>query len=61
MRRHIPKEYKDLALHLSLNEGLSDHIIRDYIGISPRAMRRLRQTFRETGETVRVPVVQGRP
>ena len=41
MRRHIPKEYKDLALHMSINEGVSDNQILSYIGISTRAMRRL--------------------
>ena len=61
MRRHIPKEYKDLALHLSLNLGIPDKDIRSYIGISPRAMRRLRKTYRERGETVPQPVTQGRP
>ena len=61
MRRHIPKEYKDLALHMSLNEGISDNDIHRYIGISPRAMRRLRKTYQETGETTRTPVSPGRP
>ena len=61
MRRHIPKEYKDLALHLSINLGIHDQDIRSYIGISPRAMRRLRKTYRESGETVPLPVMQGRP
>lgn len=46
---------------MSINEGLSDSQILSYIGISGRAMRRLRQTYRETGETIRTPVVQGRP
>ena len=61
MRRHIPKEYKDLALHLSINLGLSDVLIRSYVGISPRAMRRLWKTYRERGETVPRPVTQGQP
>jgi len=38
VRRHIPKEYKDIALHLSLNEGLPDLQIQAYMGISPRSM-----------------------
>ena len=61
MRRHIPKEYKDLALHMSLNEGVSDSNILSYTGISARAMRHLRQTYREINETIRTPVIQGRP
>ena len=61
MRRHISQERKDIALHMSLNEHVSDKIIRRYTGISERAMKRLRQTFRETGESVRKPVCSGRP
>jgi hypothetical protein len=61
MRHHIPKEYKDLALHMSLNENVSDNDVHCYIGISPRAMRCLRKTYRETGETIRTPVSPGRP
>jgi hypothetical protein len=38
---HIPKEYKDLALHMSLNENVSDVDIHHYVWISSRAMRRL--------------------
>ena len=52
MRWHIPKEYKDLALHMSLNENVSDVDIHRYVGISSRAMRHLQRTFAETGETV---------
>ena len=61
MRRHIPKEYKEIAIHMSLNEGVSDKDIRRYTGISRRAMRRLRETYRETGEVVRTPLDDGRP
>lgn len=61
MRRHIPKEYKEIAIHMSLNEDVSDKDIRCYVGISQRAMRRLRQTYRETGEVVRTPLDAGRP
>ena len=46
---------------MSLNENVSDADIHRYIGISSRAMRRLRKTFAETGETVRTPVTSGRP
>ena len=24
MKRHIPKEYKEIAIHMSLNEGVTD-------------------------------------
>ena len=61
MRRHIPPEYKDLVLHMSINLGIHDNDIRTYIGISPRAMRHLRKMYRERGETVPRPVTQGRP
>jgi len=61
VRRHIPKEYKDIALHLSLNEGLPDLQIQAYIGISPRSMRRLRKTWREKGVTTVKLVITGRP
>ena len=37
----LPKEYnlKDIALHLSLNEGTPDIKIQSYIGISRRSMQ----------------------
>jgi len=52
VRHHIPKEYKDIALHLSINEGLPDLQIQAYIGISPRSMRCLRK-----GKTTVKPVI----
>jgi hypothetical protein len=61
MRWHIPREYKDLALHMSINEGVSDSKILSYIGINARAMRHLQQTYCETGETIWTPVIQGQP
>ncbi|KIL67439.1 hypothetical protein M378DRAFT_42894, partial [Amanita muscaria Koide BX008] len=61
MRRHIPKEYKEIVIHMSLNEGVSDRFICRYTGISQRAMKRLRKTYRETGEVVRMPLDAGRP
>ncbi|CDO71087.1 hypothetical protein BN946_scf184844.g91 [Trametes cinnabarina] len=61
MRCHISKELKDLALKMSLVHGLPDKKIKRYTGISIRALKRLRQTYRETGETVRTPVCSGRP
>ena len=61
MRRHISRECKDIALHMSLNEKLSDKTIRRLTGISERAMKRLRRTFCETGELVRNPEFPGRP
>lgn len=61
MRRHIPKEYKEIALHLSLHNNVQDKDIRRYTGISERAMKRLRKTYRETGEVTRSPVCPGRP
>ncbi|OJT10703.1 hypothetical protein TRAPUB_12796 [Trametes pubescens] len=61
MRRHIPKEVKDIALFMSFRHRLPDKEIRKYTGISIRALKRLRQTYLQTGETVRVPVCIGRP
>jgi hypothetical protein len=46
---------------MSLNEGVSDTYIRRYMGISQRAMKRLRKTYRETGEPTQLPVCAGRP
>jgi hypothetical protein len=46
---------------MSLQENVDDDHIRRYTGISQRAMRRLRKTYHETGEVVRVPVCPGRP
>ncbi len=60
-RRHIPKEVKDIALRMSLNHGLPDKEIKKYTGMSIRALKRLRQTFRNTGNTVRTPACNGRP
>src|SRR5271168_2207754 len=61
VRCHIPKEYKDIALNLSLHEGLPDLQIQAYIGISPCSMRHLRKIWREKGETTVKPVITGRP
>ena len=61
MRRHIPKAVKDVALHMMNEEALTDKLIHRYTGISVRSLKRLRQTYRETGETVRTPVCNGRP
>jgi len=59
VRCHIPKEYKDIMLHLSLNEGLPDLQIHAYIGISPHSMRCLQKTWREKGVTTVKPVITG--
>lgn len=61
MRCQIPKEYKELALHLSLHEAIPDKDICHYTGISEWAMKCLRKTFCETGEVTRTPVCPGRP
>ena len=61
MRRHISKDYKDITLHMSLNEGVSNKNIQCFTGISGRAMERLRKTFRETGGSIRTPICPGRP
>jgi hypothetical protein len=42
-------------------EGLSDELIRQYLGISERAMRWLRATHRATGDVVRIPMCPGQP
>ena len=61
MRRHIPKECKEIAICMSLSGGVSDKLIRRYTGISQRVMKRLRKTFRETGEVVQTLLDVGRP
>jgi hypothetical protein len=61
MRRHIHKEGKEIALHMSLNEGVTDRDIRRFTGISQRAMKRLRKTYRKTGEVVNIPVTDSCP
>ncbi|TFK57962.1 hypothetical protein BDN72DRAFT_750054, partial [Pluteus cervinus] len=60
MRRHIPKEHKEIALRMSFL-GLSDKMIQRYTGISERSMKRLCQTFRVTGVVERRPIDCGRP
>ncbi|KAI0265594.1 Homeodomain-like protein [Gloeopeniophorella convolvens] len=60
VRRHISKEDKHAALALS-RQGLTDAEVHRRTGISVRALRRLRRTFRDTGDVVRVPAVSGRP
>ena len=60
-RRHIPKEYKEIAFYMSLQEDVDDNGIRRFTGISERSMRHLRKTYNETGEVVRTPVCPGRP
>lgn len=46
---------------MSLQHGIPDLQIKKFTGISVRSLKRLRQTYRETGEVVRVPVSAGRP
>lgn len=57
--RHISDELKEMALSMSL-QGLSDHDIRDFTGISERSLKRVRSTFRDTGQVSRVPLATGR-
>lgn len=59
VKRHISRETKEIALKMS-QQGLSDEEIEQYLGISGRAMRRLRATYRETGEVVRIPACPGK-
>jgi hypothetical protein len=47
----VPQERKDIALHMSLNEGVSDKNICCYTGISERAMKHLCKTFHDTFES----------
>jgi hypothetical protein len=61
MRCHIPKEYKEIVIHMSLNGGVSDKLIHRYTGISQWAMKRLRKTYREMGEVVQMPLDVGQP
>ena len=58
-RHHISREIKEAALKMT-QEGLSDPQVEQFLGISGRAMRRLRQTYQETGEAVQIPACPGR-
>ena len=49
------QEHKDISLHMSLNEHVSDKIIWQYTGVSEWAMKYLHQMFCETGESVCKP------
>ena len=46
---------------MSFGHGVCDRDIHRYTGISQRAMKRLRKTYRETGEVAKVLVCTGRP
>jgi hypothetical protein len=61
MRQHIHKEQKEITLHMSLNEGVTDRDICRFTGISQRAMKWIRKTYCETGEVVNIPVTDGCP
>ncbi|KAI0685877.1 hypothetical protein C8T65DRAFT_556021, partial [Cerioporus squamosus] len=60
-RRHISTEVKAIALCMSLECNLPDKKVKKYTGISICSLKRLRATFRQTGELVRIPVCPGRP
>ncbi|EGO01091.1 hypothetical protein SERLA73DRAFT_179149 [Serpula lacrymans var. lacrymans S7.3] len=59
MRRHIPKEQKILVYKLSCIHGLSDRHVSHYLGISQQTIRRIRKTFRDTGEVGHQLACQG--
>ena len=42
-------------------EGFSDQLIEQFLGISERAMRRLRETYHATGDVVSIPACPGWP
>ena len=52
VRRHIPVELKKTALSMYFH-GLCDRDVRKFTGISERSLKRLRNTFRNTGAVVR--------
>ena len=60
LRRFISRELKELALASSLR-GVSNASIEEFYGIKESTMRRLRQTYRQTGDIVRTPVFSGWP
>jgi hypothetical protein len=53
VRRHISGEVKKLALSMYF-QGLNDREVRGLTGISERSLKRLRNTFRNTGGVLRV-------
>ena len=59
--KHITKEHKEIALHMSLEENVCDKQIRCLTGISERSMQRIQKNNCEIGEVVRIPVCEGRP
>ncbi|TFY62431.1 hypothetical protein EVG20_g6705 [Dentipellis fragilis] len=59
VRHHIPKEHKEVALHMTAH-GLPHKEIRRLTGISERSIRRLRHAFWQTGDVTRPPLVAGR-
>ena len=60
MARHISREIKEAALKMS-QQGLSDELIKQYLGVGGRTMRRLRATHHAIGDVVRIPMYPGRP
>ncbi|KAI0691759.1 hypothetical protein BC835DRAFT_1278930 [Cytidiella melzeri] len=58
-RRHIPPEHKELVITMAAT--LSVRSIAHATGISERTVRRILQTWRETGEVCQRPYVDGRP
>ena len=59
-RRFISQELKEFALASSLR-GASNASIEEFYRIKESTMRRLRQTYCQTGDVVRAPVFSGRP
>jgi len=55
----IPEEYKEITIHMSLNEGVGDDDICHYAGISQRAMKQPQKTYCKTREVVWTPLDAG--
>ena len=57
---HIEREIKEAALKM-FQEGLSDQLIEQFLGVSGWAMRWLRETYHATGDVVWIPACSGQP
>ena len=61
MRRHIPKEHKELARDMIVLHHLDYETVSRLTNISVQSLGRLMQTYRESGGVTRPAVCAGRP
>ena len=61
MGRYISQDVKRIVLRMSLQHHISDTLISESTDVGRRMLRRLRKTYRDSGDVVRKPAVTGRP